>query len=89
MHIVSKGFVTFLSEKCIASFNPSLKLNILGNNFSRRHFEIFISCFSQQIVFGISYKLFLGDNLHEVSEPIFWIKNEKKYNSFVVCWICP
>ena len=27
-----------------------------------------------------------GDNLHEMSNPVFWEKKEK-YRQFVVCWI--
>ena len=30
--------------------------------------------------------VFFRDNLHEVSEPIFWKKLEK-YRQFVICWI--
>ena len=29
-----------------------------------------------------------GDNLHEMSNPVFW-ENKKKYRLFVVCWISP
>ena len=54
-----------------------LTLSNMSKNFSRLHFEIFFS----EICFGISCKLSLGDNLHEMSEPISW----KKYQ-FVVCW---
>ena len=42
---------------------PSLTLSMLGNIFSRRHFEIF----PQKIGFEISCKY----NLHEISNPIF------------------
>ena len=30
----------------------------------------------------------IGDNLHEMSNPVFWEKKEKNHQ-FVVCWICP
>ena len=30
----------------------------------------------------------IGDNLHEISNPIFLEKLEK-YHQFVICWICP
>ena len=29
----------------------------------------------------------IGDNLHEISEPIFLEKYEK-YHQFGICWIC-
>ena len=28
-----------------------------------------------------------GDNLHEMSSPVFWEKNKKNITNFVVCWI--
>ena len=28
-----------------------------------------------------------GDNLHEMSKPIFW--GNTKSHEFVICWICP
>ena len=43
---------------------------MLGKNFIR--LWIFFFNFSQQIGFGISCKLYIGDNLHEMSKPIFW-----------------
>ena len=28
----------------------------------------------------------IGDNLHEMSNPVFWkMKNKKKYHQFVIC----
>ena len=29
----------------------------------------------------------IGDNLHDISKPVFLIKNKKKYHQFVICWI--
>ena len=29
-----------------------------------------------------------GDSLHEISNHIFWEK-EENYNQFVICWISP
>ena len=68
-------------------------LSTLGKIFSRLHFEIFFSHFSQETGFDISCKLspveticmkcqilfemqiiFIGDNLHEISNPVFWEK---------------
>ena len=61
-----------LSEAMNSSKGPPLWLCMLGKNFSRQHFEIF-SYFSLKI----------GDNLHEVSDPIF--KENKKKISSVCC----
>ena len=44
-----------------------LMLSTLGKIFSRQHFEIF-SYFSQKSGFDISIN---GDNLHELSNPVF------------------
>ena len=30
----------------------------------------------------------IGDNLHEMSNAVFWEKYEK-YHQFVICWIRP
>ena len=52
---------------------------MLGKNFSS-HFEIFFSLFSQIIEFDIICELspwVLGDNLLEMSMPIFWKKKFK------------
>ena len=47
---------------------------MLDKKFSRRHTEIFF-LFSQKTGFDISCKLSpLGDNLHEMSKPVFWKK---------------
>ena len=53
----------------------ALTLRTLGKIFSRRHSEIFF-LFSQKTVFDISCKLLqiVGDNLREMSKPVFWEK---------------
>ena len=43
------------------SLKHHLKLSILGKHFSRRYFETFL----------------FGDNLHEISKPVFLEKNKK------------
>ena len=40
--------------------------------------EIFLYYFSQKTGFDISWKLSHGDNLHEMSNPVFWKKKKKK-----------
>ena len=63
-----------------------LTLSTLGKIFSRRYIEIFFLIFSQKTGFEIS----IGDNLHEISNPVFREKKKKKKNhQFVVCWISP
>ena len=50
---------------------------MLGTQISRRHFEI--DLFSLKIGIDIPCKIiFLGDNLHEISKPIFYRKIRKK-----------
>ena len=45
-------------------------------NFNRQRFEILFLFFPE--VFDISCKLSRGETLHEVSNPIFWEKNQKR-----------
>ena len=50
-----------------------LTLSMLGNKSIRRHFQIFfLLFFFQEIGFD-----FFGDNLHEMSKPIFCGKKKK------------
>ena len=44
----------------------SLTLSTLSKNFSRQHFEIFFLSFPEK------QDLNNGDNLHEMSNPVFW-----------------
>ena len=55
-------------------------LSILCINCSRRHFEIFF-WFSQNTGFDFYWEVppSSGDNLHEMSNPIFW-ENKKNIN---------
>ena len=47
---------------------------------------VIFSYFSQKTGFDISCKLSpLGDNLHELSNSVFWEKQEKIFQ-YVVCW---
>ena len=49
---------------------------ILGKNFSRQHFDLYFSYFSLKIGFEIICKIVYDsrDNLHEMSNTIFWVK---------------
>ena len=58
------------------------QLCMLGKIFSRWHFDIF---FLENSIWQSVRIISLGDNLHEVSDPIFKEKQEKY--QFVVCWI--
>ena len=49
-------------------------LNTLGKNFSRKHFEIFFLRFPRKR-FNVSN----GDDLHEMSKPVFWEKVRKTF----------
>ena len=54
-------------------------LNMLSKIFSRQHFVTSFSYFSQKIRIDISCKLSpsIGDNLHEMSIPVFLRKTKK------------
>ena len=64
-----------------------IPFNMLGNIFSRQHFEIFFLLFFLenrlehfiQTICMKCHRLF-GDNLHEMSKPVFW-KKERKISS--------
>ena len=69
-------------------------LSMLGKNFSRRHFEIYIyiSYFSPKIWgFDISCKLSPQETICIKCQSLFSGKNKKNIpkSQFVVCWICP
>ena len=44
---------------------------MLGKNFSRQQFEIFFLFFLENRIWHFMQIVSLGDNLHEVSDPIF------------------
>ena len=49
-----------------------LMLSILGKNFSRQHFEVFFFLFFRKQTLAFH----ANDNLHELSKPVFWEKEE-------------
>ena len=65
-----------------------LPLSMQGKNFQQTPFwNIFFLFYPEN---GLWYSMQIvstGNNLHEISKPIFWEK-QKKYHPFVVCWIC-
>ena len=64
-------FVSFV--KCWFKYLP-LTLSTLGKIFSRRHFEIFFLFFTENRIWHFMQIVSLGDNLHEMSNPVFWEK---------------
>ena len=56
-------------------------LSMLGKIFSRRH--LFFP--ENKLRHGMQVCVSFGDNLHEMSKPVFW----EKYRQSVVCWIFP
>ena len=58
----------FYLVHCKKSF---LTLCMLGKKFSRWHFEIFFYCFLENRIWHFMQIVSLGDNLHEVPDPIF------------------
>ena len=55
----------------------------LGKIFSWRHIETFILIFPRKPVWHFMRIVSNEDNLHEMSNHVFW----GKYQQFVVCWI--
>ena len=62
-----------------------LMLSMLGKNFSRWQFEIFLF-FPEKRLWQFMQMVSWGDHLHGMSKPIFPEKLEK-YHRFVICWI--
>ena len=67
-------------------FEIILGLACWEKKFFRGHFEIFFLIFPENTLWHFMQIVSLGDNLHEMSKPIFWAN--KKYHQFVICWIC-
>ena len=55
-----------------------LVCSMLGKSFSRWHFEIFILFFPENRLWHFIQIVSFGNNLHKMSEPIFWEKIRKK-----------
>ena len=49
-----------------------LTLRMLGKVFSRQHIEIFFLFFLENKIWHFMQIVSNGDNLHEISNPIFW-----------------
>ena len=61
----------------LLNFSYLLTLSMPGKIFSRRHFEIFFLFFPENRLRHLMPIVFFGDNLHEMSKPIFWGKIRK------------
>ena len=69
-------------KKCVyLENNTSLRLSTLGKIFSRRHFEMFFLFFPENRIRHFMQTVSNGDNLHEMSNPIFGIKLGKKLST--------
>ena len=60
-------------------------LNMLGNFFSSRQerIEIFFLIFPENMSWHFMQIVSIGDNLHEISNPVFLEKLEKYYQFFI------
>ena len=63
-----------------------LKLSTLGEIFGRRHLFLF---FPENKIWHFMQIVSSGNNLHEMSNPVFLEKNKKKCHQCVICWISP
>ena len=61
-----------------------INTSMLGKNFSRQQFEIFLF-FSENRLWHFMQIASLENNLHEMLNSIFW----EKFHQFVFCWISP
>ena len=64
-------------KKYLSGYSSYLPLSMLGKYFSRRHFEIFFLSFPENKIWHFMQTVSNGDNLHEISNPVFW--ENKKY----------
>ena len=48
--------------------------SMLGKIFGRQHFEIFFLILPENRFWHFMQIVSLGDNLHEMSKPVFWEK---------------
>ena len=64
----------FIQKYFTDIFSGFLTLSTLGKIFSRRHFEIFFLFFPENRIWHCMQIVSSGDNLHEMSDPVFWEK---------------
>ena len=62
------------SSVCFLFFADTLMLSTLGKFFSWQHFEIFFYFSPENKIRYFMQIVFTRDNLHEVSNPVFWEK---------------
>ena len=77
----------------ISWYLSQVTISMLGtlNKIFRWYFDfIFFLFFLGNRIWHFMQTVSIGDNLHEMSNPVFWlIKNKKKNDLFVICWTCP
>ena len=61
-------------ELCQTYRHICLTLSILGKIFSRQHFEILFLFFPENRIRRVMQIASNGNNLHEMSNPVFWGK---------------
>ena len=72
------GCIPLLSEAMMFAYpdqsHSVLMYSTLGKIFSRHHIEIFFLYFTENSFSHFMQIVSTGDNLHEMSNPIFWEK---------------
>ena len=63
----------------------SLTLSTRGKNFSRQHFEVFFLFFPESKIQHFMQIVSIGDNLHEMSNPVFCGQLKKKKIPSICC----
>ena len=63
-----------------------LTFTILGANLAENKLVIFFLVFPENRIWHFMQIISIGDNLHEMLNPVFMEKYEK-IHQFVICWI--
>ena len=83
-HLLNEQHKSYV-KCCMHTCNKlKLTLSMLWKNFSRHHFEIFFTFSPENRIRHFMQIVSIGDNLHAMSNPIFWEKQEKIFEN-VVC----
>ena len=60
-----------------------LRIIMLGKNSTDNILKYFILFFPESKIWCFMQSVFLGNNLHEMSNPIFWKKKEKNISNLL------
>ena len=58
----------------------------MANSADSTSMIFFLLVFLENRIWYFMQIVFIGDNLHEMSKPVFWEKKKKKKFQYIVCW---